>query len=595
MLIRFRAKNGMHRVSCEPQELFGAVLEKLAPLLGGKADLGSLAVSEKPGAGGEPVAGIVGRTVEDLGLKHGDMVYVNYEEVADASGESATTTAPVSGSVPIAAGIAKSTGASGPAKVTELPVDDELEHMNGSIPRKRSQLCKHGDKGMCEYCSPLPPWDKEYHENNNIKHISFHSYLKRLNENANKPENGSSYIAPLSQPDFKIDLHCTNGHEPWPRGICSKCQPSAITLQQQEFRMVDHVEFQSSALMNDFIDAWRSTGMQRFGYMYGTYQKYDPTPLGIKAVVEAIYEPPQHDEQDGLTMDMEQVAKEMLEVDAMAQKMGLSRIGLMFTDLTDAGNSDGSVFCKRHKDSFFLSSLEVIMAAKHQLQHPNTCKYSEQGKFSSKFVTCVVSGNLEGNIDISSYQVSTDAEALVDATMISGSTHPSMAYINDTTDKRYVPEIFYMRKNEYKLTVKENAKPAFPDDYLLVSLSHGFPATGDNNTEAADATVSAKFVTTTGFPWANRQAMGQSQDYQELKRYVFAAALDGDFNVLHDKISNFHFLIYVHSLQILSEPQWELLVKAATTPAPADYEEPLLQLVASPEWQTLVMILQESA
>ena len=45
MLIRFRAKNGMHRVSCEPQELFGAVLEKLAPLLGGKADRGSLAVS----------------------------------------------------------------------------------------------------------------------------------------------------------------------------------------------------------------------------------------------------------------------------------------------------------------------------------------------------------------------------------------------------------------------------------------------------------------------------------------------------------------------------------------------------------------------
>ncbi|GMM58674.1 nuclear protein localization protein 4 [Maudiozyma humilis] len=594
MLIRFRAKNGMHRVSCEPAEAFGAVLERLAPLLGGNADLASLTVGEKPGSGGEPVAGILQRSVQDLGLKHGDIVYVEYGDLGAGSVD--TAAAPTGTPATIPSGIvAAATSSNGPLKVDELPVDQELEKMNGSVPRKRSQLCKHGDKGMCEYCSPLPPWDKEYHEQHNIKHISFHSYLKKLNENANKPENGSSYIAPLSQPDFKIDLHCTNGHEPWPKGICSKCQPSAITLQQQEFRMVDHVEFQSSALMNDFIEAWRSTGMQRFGYMYGTYQRYDPTPLGIKAVVEAIYEPPQHDEQDGLTMDMEQVVKEMQEVDAMAQKMGLARIGLMFTDLTDAKNGDGSVFCKRHKDSFFLSSLEVIMAAKHQLQHPNVCKYSEQGKFSSKFVTCVVSGNLEGNIDIASYQVSTDAEALVDATMISGSTHPSMAYINDTTSTRYVPEIFYMRKNEYKLTVKENAKPAFPDDYLLVSLSHGFPATSDEDSDAQDLTHAPKFATTSGFPWANRQAMGQSQDYQELKRYIFAAALDGDFNVLHDKISNFHFLIYVHSLQILSEAQWALLVKAATTRAPAEYEEPLLQLVGAPEWQTLVMILQESA
>lgn len=116
---------------------------------------------------------------------------------------------------------------------------------------------------------------------------------------------------------------------------------------------------------------------------------------------------------------------------------------------------------------------------------------------------------MEGEIDISSYQVSTEAEALVTADMISGSTFPSMAYINDTTDERYVPEIFYMKSNEYGITVKENAKPAFPVDYLLVTLTHGFPNT--------DTETNSKFVSSTGFPWSNRQAMGQSQDYQELK------------------------------------------------------------------------------
>lgn len=569
----------MQRVSCEPTDTFGTLLDKLLPHLSANVEPTSITVDNKPGSAGNSVLELIGRTVADLGLNHGDIVYVNYQE------KEVNTEGPASGSLAITpVGLSAKKAHSAPIK--ELEVDEVLDKKPGLIPRKRSNLCKHGDKGMCEYCSPLPPWDKGYHEENNIKHISFHSYLKKLNAATNKKESGSSYIAPLSQPNFKIDKHCTNGHEPWPRGICSKCQPSAITLQQQEFRMVDHVEFQNSELINQFIESWRYTGMQRFAYMYGSYVEYDSTPLGIKALVEVIYEPPQHDEQDGLTMDMEQVTKEMEQCDKMAAQMGLSRIGLIFTDLTDAGNGDGSVFCKRHKDSFFLSSLEVIMSAKHQLRHPNTSKYSEQGIFSSKFVTCVVSGNLEGEIDISSYQVSTDAEALVDASMIGGSTHPSMAYINETTKDRYVPEIFYMRKNEYGLTVKENAKPAFPVDYLLVSLTHGFPR------DASETT--GKFLTVGGFPWANRQSMGQSQDYQELKKYLYRAATSGDFNELHKKISNFHLLLYIHTLQILSDEEWKLLITAAVAPTDS-FENSLLPLISSGGWQTLVLILQESS
>ncbi|KAG0656320.1 nuclear protein localization protein 4 [Monosporozyma unispora] len=577
MLLRFRSRDGMHRVSCELNDSLGTVLEKLVPQLDASADLNTFMINDKPGdQGAHPVGVIAGKSLEELGLKHGDIVFVNYslkENTSQSVAVSSTTTT------------------INPLRVKELPVDVELDEEKGLIPRKRSDLCKHGDKGMCEYCSPLPPWDKEYHETNKIKHISFHSYLQKVNSQVNK-SNGSSYMSPLSQLNYKIDRHCSNGHEPWPRGICSKCQPSAITLQQQEFRMVDHVEFQDSQLVNEFIESWRFTGMQRIGYLYGTYAKYDSTPLGIKAIVEAIYEPMQHDEQDGLTMDMESIMEEMKQIDSTAKEMGLSRIGFIFTDLTDAGNGNGSVFCKRHKDSYFLTSFEIIMAAQHQLRHPNVCKYSEQGEFSSKFVTCVVSGNLDGEIDISSYQVSREAEALVDADMISGSTHPTMAWINETTNERYVPELFYMKQNEYGVTVKANAKPAFPVDYLLVSLTHGFPKLEDEESSKL------QFLSVKGFPWANRQSMGQSQDYQELKKWIVNPINDGDFNKLQERLSNFHTLLYMKTLDILSPEEWQLLLKTAIVSPETtaeDRSEFLFQLVSTPGWQTLVMILQETA
>ena len=66
------------------------------------------------------------------------------------------------------------------------------------------------------------------------------------------------------------------------------------------------------------------------------------------------------------------------------------------------------------------------MAAKFQLKYPNISKYStakNNGQFSSKFVTCVISGGLNGEIEPRSYQVSTSAEALVKADIITGCTN----------------------------------------------------------------------------------------------------------------------------------------------------------------------------
>ena len=92
--------------------------------------------------------------------------------------------------------------------------------------------------------------------------------------------------------------------------------------------------------------------------------------------------------------------------------------------------------------------------------------------------------------------------------------------------------------------------------------------------------------------------MGQSQDYQELKKWLGNSINEGDITVLQEKLSNFHALLYIRTLDILSSNEWSYLLKAALVITEISNEErieSLLQLLESPGWQTMAMILQETA
>ena len=65
-------------------------------------------------------------------------------------------------------------------------------------------------------------------------------------------------------------------------------------------------------------------------------------PLGIKAVVSAIYEPPQEGTRDGVKLEPAEAEKEAT-LAALASNLGLQRVGWIFTDLVASATTANKV------------------------------------------------------------------------------------------------------------------------------------------------------------------------------------------------------------------------------------------------------------
>ncbi|ORX54417.1 polyubiquitin-tagged protein recognition complex, Npl4 component [Hesseltinella vesiculosa] len=543
MLLRVRSKDGMARLQLEPTDTFATLANKIAELLK-ISDMSTIAVSDQPNPStARPILDAAQQTLAEANLKHGDMLYVSYQDPKPSEPEK---------------------------KIDQDPVDDYLDSQRGLIKRsKDAKFCRHGDNAMCDYCSPLEPFDKNYLEMNKIKHMSFHAYIRSISasqQNKAPSSSISTQLPPLEVPNFKVKVPCSGGHSPWPEAICTKCQPGTITLQRQTYRMVDHVEFASAQMIEQVIGYWRETGHQRIAYLYGRYEPYLEVPLGIKATVEAIYEPPQQGHEDGVQMNLPWQEDAM--VDRVANACGLTRVGVVFTDLTDDGQGQGKVLPKRHADSYFLTSLECSLAAGLQRNHPNRTRHSPSGTYGSKFVTCVISGDLEGNVGVTAYQVSETMTAMQEADIVEPSRKPSIMRVKESvTHKRYVPDVYYKFKNEYNVIVQEPAKPAFPVDYLLVNVTNGFP----QQPSPLFANVQEPHPSMGSIAKRVLKVVDQPEPLQKT-------------------LSDFHTLCAICSMDVLSFEEFQTLCNMVIGKIPFSMQA----LNQAQGWQTLLVLLKEA-
>jgi nuclear protein localization family protein 4 len=148
---------------------------------GDKPDESTLRLSNQPGPNAEQLqlSALVGRKISDMGFKwvllptnvadlsHGDLLFLSYKtQTADPSSHPTTeassstshpaqpdpshphthTERPLPNTIPL----------KDLSKVQEPEVDLYWKSKTGKIERKRDPtFCRHGDKGMCDYCMPL--------------------------------------------------------------------------------------------------------------------------------------------------------------------------------------------------------------------------------------------------------------------------------------------------------------------------------------------------------------------------------------------------------------------------------------------------------
>lgn len=349
---------------------------------------------------------------------------------------------------------------------------------------------------------------------------------------------------------------------------------NTIFMFSQTYRHIDNVTFENTSIIENFLNYWRVSGHQRVGFLYGYYDVYKEVPLGIRAHVVAIFEPPQESTRDKVDLLLDHM--DLKDVDFIAHSLGYKRVGWIFTDLVPEDKQKGTVKHIRSADSYFLSAQECIMAGFFQNSHPNPCQLSTSGYFGSKFVTVCVTGDKENQVHMEAYQVSNQCMALVrDNCLIPTKDIPELAYVRESNRDQYVPDVFYKEKDKYGNEVTQIARP-LPIEYLLVDVPVSAPK---EPTYTFNPLPQLK-----PFPIANRMLEGHLQDFNSLAQYMSQFSKEKFL----EAISDFHLLVYLAHMDTLPlKDTMDILLQAVKTKDRSLAD----QWASSDKWATIEQLM----
>eukprot|EP00914_Ancora_sagittata_P002977 GHVO01006194.1.p1 GENE.GHVO01006194.1~~GHVO01006194.1.p1 ORF type:complete len:502 (-),score=88.70 GHVO01006194.1:58-1563(-) len=233
------------------------------------------------------------------------------------------------------------------------------------------------------------------------------------------------------------------------RGTMMKL-PSSVTLKHQQYRHVDHLEFMAIDSIHNFVQYWKgplNMDTQRAGLMYGYFRNDEHYVKGVRAVVEAIYEPMQH--SDGVSVRLLPDPNQP-SVDAIASFMGLEPIGWIFTHLA--------------RDEL-LTSEEVRYIGEMQLNRVSSNHYT--GYPVSPFVTCTIAPSelAQGETVPNVFMVSDLGMAMVRDGILCESDDRTHMKVRESVKNEVMPEILEGGKS-----VK-----AFDADWLIVRVNESAP------------------------------------------------------------------------------------------------------------------------
>jgi len=282
--------------------------------------------------------------------------------------------------------------------------------------------------------------------------------------------------------------------------------PPSVSIKQQPYRHVDTLSVMNVPEMEYFIGYWMNNllenGMQRLGWMYGYYLEDKYYDEGCRAVLEAIYEPPQ--EMVG------EMARPMTDphearVKRIADALGLEPIGWIFTSLL-------------LDDGLLLSPQEVLQIARLQLDHSTDIHFT---KYSlSKYVSCAVRPDVKlgGLPNINPFMVSDQCVAMVRDGIMAECSDRTACEVRDAKSNELIPSFIVEGKPSKKILT----------DFFVVRVNDTTPKKVRSMFAHSD------------FPRENRQTHPQRRD--DLKKYFKKRDKS---EPSWAQFADFHLLLYI--------------------------------------------------